>query len=57
MITIDPDTLHVNADVLRDVVRRFDNQLCVNAEVVRAATIRIGDHAALIAAADVDGAP
>src|SRR5262245_17551153 len=26
MITIDPDTLHVNPDVLRDVVRRFDNK-------------------------------
>ncbi|HEY7190938.1 MAG TPA: MOSC N-terminal beta barrel domain-containing protein [Vicinamibacterales bacterium] len=43
MITIDPDTLRVNPDVLRDVVRRFDNRLCLNAEVVRGAPIRIGD--------------
>ena len=45
MITIDPDSLRVNPDVLRDVVRRFDNKLCLNAEVVRAGTIRLGDSA------------
>jgi MOSC domain-containing protein len=43
MITIDPDTLRVNPDVLRDVVRRFDNLLAVNAEAVQAGTVRIGD--------------
>jgi uncharacterized protein len=43
MITIDPDTLRVNPDVLRDVVRRFDNRLCLNAEVVVPSTIRVGD--------------
>jgi hypothetical protein len=47
MITIDPDTLRVNPDVLRDVVRRFDNRLCVNAEVVVQSTIRVGDSVRL----------
>jgi len=50
MITIDPDTLRVNPDVLRDVVRRFDNRLCLNADVVRAATIRVGDRTTIISA-------
>jgi uncharacterized protein YcbX len=47
MITIDPDTLRVNPDVLRDVVRRFDNRLCVNAEVVLPSAIRVGDSVRL----------
>jgi MOSC domain-containing protein len=48
MITIDPDTLGVNPDILRDTVRRFDNRLCLNAEVVRAATIGVGDHVTVL---------
>jgi uncharacterized protein len=43
MTTIDPDTLQVNPEVLRDIVRRFDNQLALNAEVLRGGTIRVGD--------------
>jgi uncharacterized protein len=43
MTTIDPDTLQVNSEVLRDIVRRFDNQLALNAEVLRGGTIRVGD--------------
>jgi uncharacterized protein YcbX len=43
MITIDPDTLRVNPDILRDTVRRFDNRLCLNAEVVVQGVIRVGD--------------
>jgi len=43
MITIDPDTLRVNPDILRDTVRRFDNRLCLNAEVVVQSVIRVGD--------------
>jgi len=43
MTTIDPDTLQVNPEVLRDIVRRFDNRLALNADVVRAGTIRVGD--------------
>ena len=49
MITIDPETLRVNPDVLRDVVRRFDNRLCVNAEVVRAGAIRVANSVRLLA--------
>ena len=47
MITIDPDTLRVNPDVLREVVRRFDNRLCLNAEVTQPATIHVGDPVSL----------
>ena len=43
MITIDPDTLRVNPDILRDVVRRFENRLGLNADVVVPNTIRVGD--------------
>jgi uncharacterized protein YcbX len=48
MTTVDPDTLEVNPDVLRDIVRRFDNRLALNADVVRAGTIRIGDPVRLV---------
>jgi len=40
---IDPDTLEVNPAVLRDIVRRFDNKLALDAEVVRGGTIHAGD--------------
>jgi uncharacterized protein YcbX len=43
MTTIDPDTLQVDPDVLRDIVRRFGNQLCLNAEVIRGGRVRVGD--------------
>jgi uncharacterized protein YcbX len=48
MTTIDPDTLEVNPAVLRDIVRRFDNKLALDAEVVRGGTIRVGDPVTLI---------
>jgi MOSC domain-containing protein len=48
MTTIDPDTLEVNPLVLRDIVRRFDNQLALDAEVIRGGTIRVGDPVRLI---------
>jgi uncharacterized protein YcbX len=47
MTTIDPDTLQVNPDVLRDIVRRFGNKLALNAEVVRGGMIRVGDSVSL----------
>ena len=50
MTTVDPDTLQVDPEVLRDIVRRFGNQLALNAEVVRAGTIRIGDPVRLVLA-------
>jgi hypothetical protein len=50
MTTIDPDTLQVNPGVLKDIVRRFGNELALNADVVRGGTIRIGDAVALVPA-------
>ena len=35
-------------EVLRDIVRRFGNQLALNADVVRAGTIRIGHPVKLV---------
>jgi uncharacterized protein len=48
MTTIDPDTLEVNPAVLREIVRRFDNRLALNAEVMRPGTIRVGDPVRLV---------
>jgi uncharacterized protein len=43
MTTVDPDTLHVDRDVLREIVRRFGGELAINADVVRGGTIQVGD--------------
>jgi len=43
MTTIDPDTLQVNPDVLRDIVRRFANKLALNADIIRGGVVRVGD--------------
>jgi len=48
MTTVDPDTLVVDPGVLRDIVRRFDSRLALNADVVRPGTIRIGDPVRLV---------
>jgi len=48
MTTVDPDTLKLNPDVLRDIVRRFENKLALNAEIVRSGTIHVGDSVALV---------
>jgi MOSC domain-containing protein len=48
MTTIDPDTLQIDPGILRDIVKRFDNRLALNAEVVRPGIIRIGDPVALV---------
>lgn len=48
MTTVDPDTLQVDPGVLRDIVRRFDGRLALNADVVRGGTIRIGDPVKLV---------
>ena len=48
MTTIDPDTLEVDAAVLRDIVQRFDNRLALNSEVMRPGTIRVGDPVRLV---------
>ena len=43
MTTVDPDTLRVDPNVLRDIVRRFDGRLALNVEVIRGGTIRVSD--------------
>ena len=43
MTTVDPDTLHRDPEVLRDIGRRFGGRLALNAEVVRGGTIHVGD--------------
>jgi uncharacterized protein len=48
MTTVDPDTLQVNPEVLRDIVRRFGGQLALNADVVRTGAIRLGDPVRLV---------
>ena len=48
MTTVDPDTLRVDAEVLRDIVRRFGGRLALNAEVVHPGTIRVGDPVKLV---------
>jgi uncharacterized protein YcbX len=47
MTTVDPDTLQVDANVLRDIVRRFGGELALNASVIRSGTIRVGDAVAM----------
>src|SRR5215813_7574229 len=48
MTTIDPDTLDVDPRVLKDIVRRFDGRLALNADVERLGTIRVGDPVTLV---------
>ena len=44
MTTVDPDTLDRDPEVLRDIGRRFGGRLALNADVVRAGTIAVGDE-------------
>ena len=48
IITVDPDTLERNPEVLRDVGRQFRGRLALNADVARTGTISIGDAVTLI---------
>jgi uncharacterized protein len=48
MTTVDPDTLHRDPEVLRDIGRRFGGRLALNADVARAGTIRVGDDVRLV---------
>jgi hypothetical protein len=48
MTTVDPDTLVRDAEVLRDIGRRFGGRLALNADVVRPGTIRTGDPVTLV---------
>jgi hypothetical protein len=47
MTTVDPETLERDTEVLRDIGRRFGGRLALNAEVVRAGSIGVGDPVAL----------
>ena len=44
MTTVDPDTLEVNPEVLRDIGRRFGGRLALNAEIVRGGKLAVGDR-------------
>jgi hypothetical protein len=43
MTTVDPDTLELDPEVLRDIGRRFGGRLALNAEVVSGGDVRVGD--------------
>jgi MOSC domain-containing protein len=58
MISVDPDTLQSDPDVLKDVVRRFGGRLALDTSVARAGLVRAGDEAVFVAAsALVSAAP
>lgn len=46
--TVDPDTLEIDPGVFRDIVKRFAGRLALDADAVRAGTIRIGDPVRLV---------
>jgi uncharacterized protein YcbX len=48
MTTYDPDTIAQDPNVLRDIVRRFGGQLCLNATVTRAGRVEEGDSVDLV---------
>ena len=49
MTTYDPETAEQDPGVLRDIVRRFRGQLCLNAAVTRAGRVQVGHAIELIA--------
>ncbi|MFN8094025.1 MAG: MOSC N-terminal beta barrel domain-containing protein [Vicinamibacteria bacterium] len=48
MTTWDPDTQKQDPGVLRDIARRFDGRLCLNATVLEPARIEAGDEVELL---------
>lgn len=48
MTTVDPDTLDRDPEVLRDIGRRFGGRLALNATVVTAGRVRVGDAVRLV---------
>jgi uncharacterized protein len=48
MTTVDPDTLERDPEVLKDIGRRFGGRIALNAEVLRAGVIRVGDRVVLV---------
>lgn len=56
MTTVDPDTLDRDPEVLRDIGRRFQGRLALNAEVARPGRIRVGDPVVLVRGSSSDSA-
>ncbi len=56
MITVDPDTLERDPEVLKDVGRRFGGRLALNTDIERGGLIRIGDEALLVRTDELAGA-
>ena len=54
MTTVDPDTLQRDPEVLRDIARRFNGQLALNADVLRPGIVRIGDSVSLKPVSDAN---
>jgi len=54
MTTVDPDTLQRDPEVLRDIARRFNGQLALNADVLRSGIVRIGDSVTLKPVSDAN---
>ena len=48
MTTVDPDTLERDVEVLKDIARRFQGRLALNAAVTVPGTIRVGDAVSLV---------
>jgi uncharacterized protein YcbX len=47
MTTVDPDTLAVDPQVLKDIGRRFGGRLALDADVIRGGTVRVGEEVVL----------
>ena len=56
MTTFDPDTLEQDRGVLRDIVRRFDGRLALNAEVIQGGELRVKAPVVLLAEATTGAA-
>jgi uncharacterized protein YcbX len=54
MTTVDPDTLAVDPNVLKDIGRRFGGRLALNAEVLRPGSVKVGDEVILVRPIDRD---
>lgn len=48
MTTVDPDTQERDPEVLRDILRRFDGRLALNAWVARPGHVKVGDEVRLV---------
>lgn len=52
MTSYDPDTLERDPHMVRDIHRRFDGKLALNAAVLRPGVVRVGDEVRLLDAAE-----